>query len=130
MLVLRVQEWAALGPQSMPTNNLSLTLGPGREEGEEEDGEEEEEGEEETESTRTKCPAQGRERKRWAIEGTERWRDEEYREIRTQRKTLSAPDHLEEPHSTFFSGKQPLKIKFCREHKTYNSFYHNTLYIC
>ncbi|KAK5892806.1 hypothetical protein CesoFtcFv8_013157 [Champsocephalus esox] len=38
----------------MPTNNLSLALGPGREEEEEED-------EEETGSARTKCPAQGRE---------------------------------------------------------------------
>lgn len=60
MLVLCVQEWAALGPQSMPTNNLSLTLGQGREE----EAETEEEEEDETESTRTKCPAQGRERTR------------------------------------------------------------------
>lgn len=65
MLVLCVQEWAALGPQSMPTNNLSLTLGPGREE----EAEKEEE-EDETKSTRTKCPAQGRKHERWAIEGT------------------------------------------------------------
>lgn len=42
----------------MPTNNLSLTLGPGREE------EAEKEEEDETGSTRTKCPAQGRERAR------------------------------------------------------------------
>lgn len=84
----------------MPTNNLSLTLGPGREEGEEEEDDEEEG--EETESARTKCAAQGRERKRRAIEGTKRWRGEENREIRTQKKTLSAPDHLEVPHSTFF----------------------------
>lgn len=79
MLVLCVQEWAALGPQSMPTNNLSLTLGPGREREEEEEEDREEEGEEkeeedETGSARTKCPAQGREHERRAIEGTERWR--------------------------------------------------------
>lgn len=79
MLVLCVQEWTALGPQSMPTNNLSLTLGLGREREEEEEkaeeGEEEkEEEEDETGSTRTKCPAQGREHGRRAIEGTERWR--------------------------------------------------------
>lgn len=93
MLVLCVQEWAALGPQSMPTNNLSLTLGPGREEEEEE----------ETVSARTKCPAQGRERKRWAMEGTQRWRGEEREgEIRTQRETLSARDHLDASHSHFF----------------------------
>lgn len=55
----------------MPTNNLSLTLGPGREE-EEDEEEEDEEREEETGSARTKCPAQGREHERWAIEGTER----------------------------------------------------------
>lgn len=64
-----------------------------------EDDEEEEEGEE-TESTRTKCAAQGREHKRWAIEGTKRWRGEEKRAIGTWRKTLSARDHLEAPHST------------------------------
>lgn len=44
------------------------------------------------------------------------------REIRTQRKTLSAPYHLEASHSTFFSGKQPSKVKFYREHEPYNSF--------
>lgn len=67
MLVLCVQEWAAQGPESMLTNNLSLTLRPGKEE----------EVEEETASARTKCPAQGRDCQRWAIEGTERWRGEE-----------------------------------------------------
>lgn len=51
---------------------------------------------------------------------------EREREIRTQRKTLSAPDHLEESHSTFFSGKQPSKMKFCREHKPHNSSTHCT----
>lgn len=51
----------------MPTNNLSLTLGPGREEEAGEEGEEE--AEDETESTRTKCPAQGRERERMGNRG-------------------------------------------------------------
>lgn len=103
----------------MPTNNLSLTLGPGREE------EEEETEEEETESTRTKCPAQGRESTK---DGQSKGQRDEgvkkEREISTQRKTLSAPYHLEESHSTFFSGKQPFKVKSCREQKTCNSLKH------
>lgn len=61
----------------MPTNNLSPTLGPGKEEEEDkggggEEGLKEEQEEDETASARTKCPAQGRECERWAIEGTER----------------------------------------------------------
>lgn len=45
-----------LGPQSMPTNNLSLTVGPGSKEKEEEEDWHEEK---ERERMRTKCPAEG-----------------------------------------------------------------------
>lgn len=43
----------------MPTNNLSLTVGPGSEEGEEQEGEKDWHEEKEAESMRRKCPAEG-----------------------------------------------------------------------
>lgn len=55
---------------------------------------------------------------------------EKAKEISTQRKILLAPYHLEASHSTFFSGKQPSKVKFCREYKPYNSFKHGAPHVC
>lgn len=107
----------------MPTNNLSLTLGPGREEEEEEKDWHEEK---ETGSVRTKCPAR---RENGKYGQSRRQKDggvKKARESKTQRKTMSALDHLEALLSTilFSSSKQALKMKYCREHKLCNSFNH------
>lgn len=106
----------------MSTNNLSLTLGPGRKKVEGVGGWGDWHKEKETESIRTKCPAQRgenakdgqlRRQRDGEVNKTERDQDPEENTVSSQSfRSITL---------CIFPRKQPSKMKFCREHKACNS---------